>query len=254
MLKFISIASGSKGNVSFIETNNCRFLIDAGLSYLSLKKELEKYNLDYDDFSGILLTHIHGDHSKGLKQIINKSSLKVFIPSKMKKEVSNIIDMDYIELIDDTYNYLDLNINLIYTSHDTECSVGYIFESSDSNMVYITDTGYINRKYLNLIKNKNMYFLESNHDVKMLMDGSYPYYLKQRVNSDYGHLSNEMCAKYLSTVVGDNTKCIVLAHISEKNNTYQLAYDTVKNKLDDISYQGILSIAKQDENTDIIEV
>lgn len=254
MIRFMSLSSGSKGNCSYIGTDNVKLLIDIGISYGTLEKMLIKNNIDIDEINGILITHIHSDHIKGLKQLVKKKDIKVFIPDKMKKEVLEFVDDEYIEVIDDFTMMLDLGVNLIYTSHDTECSVGYLFENNDTSLVYITDTGYINRKYLKVIDNKDIYFLESNHDEAMLMDGPYPYYLKQRVISDSGHLSNNMTAKYLKTIIGNKTKCIILAHVSEKNNTYDLAYDTVNEKLKEISYNGDLFVAKQDEVTKLVEV
>src|SRR5699024_1080680 len=112
----------------------------------------------------------------------------------------------------------------IKTSHDAKGSVGFLITEDDNSIVYITDTGYINRKYFPLLENKNIYYIESNHDEKMLMDGPYPYYLKQRIISDEGHLSNDTTAKYLKKLVGDNTKYIILAHLSEHNNKEELAY------------------------------
>lgn len=254
MIRFMSLSSGSKGNCSFIGTDNIKLLIDIGVSFGYLEKQLIKNDIDIDEVYGVLITHIHSDHISGLKQLIKRKNIKVLIPGKMKNEVLEFVNEEYIEVIDDFTNMFDLNINLIYTSHDTECSVGYLFENDETSLVYITDTGYVNRKYLKVINNKNVYFLESNHDEAMLMDGPYPYHLKQRVISDCGHLSNNMTAKYLKSIVGEKTKCIILAHISEKNNTYDLAYDTIKDKLDMINYNGELFVAKQNEVTKLVEV
>ena len=254
MIRFMSLSSGSKGNCSFIGTDNIKLLIDIGVSFNYLEKQLIKNDIDIDEIYGVLITHIHSDHISGLKQLIKRKNIKVLIPEKMKNEVLEFVNEEYIEVIDDFTNMFDLSINLIYTSHDTECSVGYLFENVETSLVYITDTGYVNRKYLKVINNKDVYFLESNHDEAMLMDGPYPYHLKQRVISDYGHLSNNMTAKYLKSIVGEKTKCIILAHISEKNNTYELAYDTIKDKLDMINYNGELFVAKQNEVTKLVEV
>ena len=254
MIRFMSLSSGSKGNCSFIGTENVMLLIDVGVSFGYLEKQLIKNDIDIDEIYGVLITHIHSDHISGLKQLIKRKNIKVLIPEKMKNEVLEFVNEEYIEVIDDFTNMFDLNINLIYTSHDTECSVGYLFENDETSLVYITDTGYVNRKYLKVINNKDVYFLESNHDEAMLMDGPYPYHLKQRVISDYGHLSNNMTAKYLKSIVGEKTKCIILAHVSEKNNTYELAYDTIKDKLDMINYNGELFVAKQNEVTKLVEV
>lgn len=254
MIKIKVLASGSKGNSTLVMTDNVKLLIDVGVSYQYISKELDAININPHDLNGVLISHIHNDHTKGLKVFLKKTGLKAYIPKKMKKELLTIIDKEYIEIIEDYEKIIDMEIELIYTSHDTECSVGYIITSDDTSIVHITDTGYINKKNLDRIINKDLYVLESNHDEEMLMDGPYPYYLKQRVISDSGHLSNKTTAKYLSTIVGDKTKAIILAHISQKNNTPEIAYDESKQKLEKINYKGKLLIASQDESTDLIEV
>ena len=122
-------------------------------------------------------------------------------------------------------------------------------------MVYITDTGYINQKYFKILSNNNLYVLESNHDIKMLMDGPYPYYLKQRVQGDKGHLSNKQASDYLCKFIGDNTRKIVFAHISEHNNSYEKVIETFNEELskNDMKFDDVL-IAKQNEVTEVIEV
>ena len=144
-------------------------------------------------------------------------------------------DLDYLEnyqLIEEIINIKDLLINTIKTSHDTEESFGYVIESNNKSLVYITDTGYINEKYHKLLSNRNIYILESNHDIEMLHNGPYPLKLRQRILGDKGHLSNYDCSKYLSNFIGNNTKCIMLAHLSQDNNTPSIAYDTLIERLD----------------------
>ena len=122
-------------------------------------------------------------------------------------------------------------------------------------MVYITDTGYLNSKYFDLLSNKDLYVLESNHDVLMLKNGPYPYFLQQRVLGDKGHLSNEQCSNYLCKFIGDNTKTIVLAHLSEKNNTEEKALETLNNKLKENNKKvENIFVARQNEPTMVIEV
>jgi len=132
------------------------------------------------------------------------------------------------------------------TSHDVE-SVGYLIQNQKSSLVYITDTGYINRKYLNRLENKSIYIIESNHDEKMLMEGPYPYILKQRILSDKGNLPNHM-------VAGENTKYIILAHLSEKNNTEELAYQTTKKHLEENKVEKNILVAKPYESLEMVEV
>ena len=251
-MKFKTIESGSKGNSSIILCNNTKFIIDVGISYLKLKNSINNLNLRFNDFTGILITHSHNDHIKGLPQLIKHTKLNVYIPVKMYPELKNIVPKERVFLLDDITRVDDLKIEILPTSHDTECSVGYLFESDNKSLVYITDTGYINRKILKKIENKNVYLIESNHDEVMLMEGPYPEFLKERVRSDYGHLSNKTTAKYLSKLVGSNTKNILLAHISDKNNTYEKVMEEIENI--NLDKNIIIDIAKQQEESELIEV
>ena len=167
--------------------------------------------------------------------------------------------LDYIEnyhLIDtETFDIKDIHVEVIHTSHDTEDSLGYIINNEDKSLVYITDTGYINRKYFDLLSNRNLYIMESNHDVEMLNNGKYPFELRQRILSDKGHLSNYDSAKYLAKFIGDKTKYILLAHLSEENNTEELAYKTLTNRLNKENEQvDNIIIATQNKETELIKL
>ena len=131
-------------------------------------------------------------------------------------------------------------------------SIGFIINHNNKSLVYVTDTGYINRKYLNRMVGKDAYIIESNHDEVMLMDGPYPRFLKERVISDKGHLSNKTTAKYLKKIIGSNTKNIILAHLSEKNNTEELALEAMQEE--ELDKQAKIIIARQNEESDFIEV
>ena len=168
-------------------------------------------------------------------------------------------DIDYIEnyeLIDkNIINIKDMTIEVIKTSHDASDSNGYIVNNNDNSIVYITDTGYINKKYYDKLKNKDVYIMESNHDIEMLNNGSYPYELRKRIYGDKGHLSNLDSSKYLSDFIGDKTKYIMLAHLSEENNTEELAYSTLVEKLTNKNclIDNII-ICRQNEETEVVEV
>lgn len=253
-MKIKVLSSGSKGNSTLVMTDNVKILIDVGMNYQYIEKELEKVEISPLDVTHILITHTHSDHIKGLKTFLKKTGIHVSIPYDMKEEMLEFIPYDLIDFLEEDNNFLGLSVSLIHTSHDTASSVGFIINDEKSSLVYVTDTGYINRKYLKKIGNKSVYIMESNHDEEMLMEGPYPYYLKQRVLSDSGHLSNKMASKYLSTVVGEKTKYIILAHLSEKNNTEELAKETLTKKLEDTCFNGKLLIARQSEALDLIEV
>ena len=251
-MKIKTIASGSKGNCSIVLSDETKFIIDMGISYLTLKKSLEENSLSFDQFTGILITHNHKDHVNGLASLIKKTNLQLFIPLEMYDGIKEIVPKDRCEFIDNIHKINDTTIELIHTSHDAPCSLGYIISDAKSSIVYITDTGYINRKYLSKMVNKDLYLIESNHDEVMLMDGPYPRFLKERVISDKGHLSNTTTSKYLKKIVGERTKYVILAHISEKNNTEELAYTCTKEMLDNDKIDII--IAKQYEESPMIEV
>ena len=251
-MKFKVLASGSKGNCTVIISDEAKIIIDMGISYQTLKKSLEEDSLSLNDFTGILITHCHKDHTNGLASLVKHTRLKVYIPIKMYDSLKELISRDDCIFIEDNFKINDLKIELIHTSHDAPVSVGYIIENNNKSLVYVTDTGYINRKYLTKMLKKECYIIESNHDEKMLMDGPYPRFLKERVISDKGHLSNTTTAKYLQKIIGNNTKMIVLAHLSETNNTEELAYNTTKELLSDKSIE--ILVARQHEATAIIEV
>ena len=252
-MKVKVLASGSKGNSTLIRTDKINILIDCGITYQYLSNELESTDITPKDINYILITHTHSDHIKGLSALVKKTNLKVFILEEMLEEIKSKVPYENINYYTNPLYLEDLKISLIRISHDVE-GVGFIIENNNKSLVYITDTGYINRKYLPLMKNKNLYIIESNHDEEMLMNGPYPYILKQRVISDHGHLSNTTTANYLSEIIGKNTEKIVLAHISENNNTPELAYNTTKDILAEKSIKTDIIIAKQYESLDEIEV
>ena len=249
-MKISVLASGSKGNCTYIETNYTKTLIDVGMSNLYIEKKLISLGINPDDINNIFITHTHVDHVAGLKVFIKKHHPTVYLTAKMYEELKNDI-IDYV-IIEDKVVVSDLTVDYFKTSHDAPDSVGYIFKSGDKEFVYVTDTGYINFKSLKRITNKDFYTFESNHDIELLMNNSnYPYHIKQRILGDKGHLSNIQCAEYLKKIVGNKTKYIVLAHLSEQNNNPVLALNNVKDKLD--SNIKIL-VANQNESTELIEI
>lgn len=252
-MKVCVLSSGSKGNTTYIETNQAKILIDAGNSSKYILEKLTSLNVNPSDLDAILITHIHADHVKGLPVLLKRINPCVYMTEKMYSY------LDYIEnyhLIDtETFDIKDIHVEVIHTSHDTEDSLGYIINNEDKSLVYITDTGYINRKYFDLLSNRNLYIMESNHDVEMLNNGKYPFELRQRILSDKGHLSNYDSAKYLAKFIGDKTKYILLAHLSEENNTEELAYKTLTDRLNKENEQvDNIIIATQNKETELIKL
>ena len=245
------LASGSKGNSTLIKTDKYNILIDAGMNLKYIKEKLEEIGIGLCDINYIFITHTHKDHINALSTFVKKYKPVLCIGRKMYKELDYLDNYDNIIILNDSLDLKDLHIDIINTSHDTSESKGYVFTTKDSSLVYITDTGYINNKYFKKLYNKNMYIIESNHDVEMLMHGKYPKWLKQRVLSDKGHLSNQACSFYLSKLIGNNTKKVILAHLSHENNTEELALSTLKSTLKEynIEFEDI-GVAKQNEKTE----
>ena len=249
------LASGSKGNSTLITTDRVKILIDAGKNQKYLEKELNQINLSLKDIDYILITHTHADHTSSLKTIVKSYKPKIILTELMYQDLDYLKNYENILFLTDKLELEDLVIDNIKTSHDTSDSRGYIITQGNSSVVQITDTGYLNQKYFKKLQNKTIYIFESNHNIEMLMHGRYPKWLKARVSSDVGHLSNESSAFYLTKLIGENTKEIILAHLGEENNTPELALETLNKEFaeNNIKFSNIV-VAKQEERTDLIEV
>ena len=255
-MKVCVLSSGSKGNSCYVETPQTKILIDLGTTSSYVVNELSKLGVNPTDIDAILVTHIHVDHIAGLKTFIKKYNPVIYVTEKLLGLLEEQVGKFRYELYQDKMAIInDIRVNTIRTSHDAGEQIGFIIKNNDKSMVYITDTGYINSRYYEELSNKNLYVLESNHDVLMLKNGPYPYFLQQRVLSDKGHLSNEQASNYLCKFIGKDTKTIVLAHLSEKNNTEEKALETLNGKLEknNLKVNDIL-IARQNEPTRVIEV
>ena len=252
-MRICVLASGSKGNSSYIETEGTRSLVDIGMSAGYVSKALKSIGVEPSSIQRVFITHAHTDHVAGLKVFLKKYHPTVYLTKKMEEEIG--FDIEDKVYIDEDMNIFDLSVSVIKTSHDASDSNGYVFSSNGKSIVYITDTGYIHVKNFPKLSNKNVYVFESNHDVRMLREGRYPYYLQQRILSDKGHLSNKDSAYYLSNFIGDNTEKIILIHLSEENNRPEIALKTL---LDTLTKKGVrrpdIEIAMQRESTELIEL
>lgn len=248
-MKIAVLASGSKGNCTYVETLKTKSLIDAGMTNLYIETKLKSLGINPDDIENIFITHDHVDHVSALKVFVKRHNVKVFLTQKLYDELSKTINFTNYEILEGKVYLSDTVVTYFKTSHDAVDSVGYVFESDGKDFVYVTDTGYINNKYFDLLKNRCAYVFESNHDVTRLMENpNYPYNTKQRILSDKGHLSNKDSAYYLSNFVGNKTKTIILAHLSEQNNTKELALEEISKRISNVN----IDIANQNEPTELV--
>ncbi len=252
------LASGSKGNVSFVETANHKILLDMGTNLRYISSHLEVLGVSLSDIDTIIISHIHTDHIGALENYIKKYHGKVYMTLGMIQELSEdspIRSYENLVIFDDDIYLDDIRVNVIKTSHDTKDSRGYVINEGLNSVVYLTDTGYLNQKYFNILRNRTVYLFESNHDVEMLINGKYPAWLKDRVVGPYGHLSNKDASIYLAKLVGSETKKIILTHLSHENNTEELALATIKDIFNEygVDFSNI-SCARQTEASEVIEI
>lgn len=249
------LASGSEGNSTYVETDDVKLLIDIGMTTKYIKERLLEIGTNPEEIDYIFMTHTHKDHTGALKTFINKYKTKVVLTESMYNDLDVLHEYDNVIITSDAFKIGDTLVDNFKTSHDANDARGYIISDSVSSMVYMTDTGYLNQKYFKKLYNKNMYVMEANHDVEMLLNGRYPKWLKTRILSDKGHLSNNAAGFYLSKLIGPDTKKVILAHLSHENNTPEVALKTVSDTLAeyDINFNDI-SIAMQREKSEDIRI
>lgn len=254
-MKVCVLASGSEGNVTYVETAKSKILIDIGTNLKYITSKLAELNVAPSDIDYILISHTHDDHIKALKTFLRKNHPRICLTIKMLFDIEELKDYDNLLVFEDDIILEDCQIKSIKTSHDTNDSRGFIITENGKSVVYLTDTGYLNHKYFSSLSNKDIYLIESNHDVEMLINGPYPKWLKTRVVGPYGHLSNQDSAIYMSKLIGPKTKRILLMHLSHKNNTEELALNTINNIFNEnaIAFSEI-ACARQKEKSEVIEV
>ena len=254
-MKTCVLASGSEGNVTYIETQNHKILFDLGTNVKYIKERLSELSVLIEDIDYVFITHVHDDHVKALKGFIKKYHPKICVSSIMYSELEVLKEYDNIQLYENLVELTDAKVEILKTSHDTTDARSFIIRSENKSIVYMTDTGYINKKYFRQLYNNEVYLFESNHDIEMLLNGPYPKWLKDRVMGPKGHLSNKDSSIYLAKLVGDKTKKIILTHLSHKNNTEEKAIETIKEtfKEYDVNFDDI-SCAKQKEKSELITI
>ena len=228
--KYSILASGSTGNSFYLETPEKKILVDAGLSGKKITSLLAEIDRDPSDLDAILVTHEHKDHIHGVGVLARKYGMDIYANEKTwqimdSKNMLGKIDnsQKHVFSRDKLLTFGDIDIESFGVSHDAIDPQFYRFMKDGKSFVMLTDTGYVSDKMIDYVKDSHTIVYESNHEENVLLSGPYPWTTKQRILSDMGHLSNTDSANYLTKIVGDNTKNVFLAHLSEQNNTKELA-------------------------------
>ena len=250
-MEFYTLASSSAGNAALVCHENTHILIDVGISCRRITQSLAALSLTLDDLDGILITHEHIDHVRALGTLQKKHAIPLYASFGTAAAISYPAPYLHAFAADETFTIKDLQIRSFRTSHDAKESVGYRIESSDGSLAVLTDTGFITDDAHDAALGADMLLLESNHDVVMLKNGSYPYYLKQRILGECGHLSNEAAAEFAVECVRAGTSDILLAHLSDENNSPQLAEYTVGRALQSSGLSVRLAAAPRDTISEV---
>ena len=254
-IKTCVLASGSKGNVVYLETPKHKILIDMGTNVKYIIEKLGELNIKPEEIDYIFISHVHSDHISALKQFVKRYQPTICVSQNIFLELPEIEDYDHIHIYEDDFALPDLEVGVIKTSHDTLDSRSFIFTYNNKSVVYITDTGYLNEKYFHKLTNKEVYIFESNHDIEMLQNGKYPRWLKARVYGDSGHLSNQMASFCLTKLMGSKTKKIILHHLSAENNTKECALKAFETALKEANIEfNNIECASQKEKSEVVSI
>lgn len=265
-MRLAPIASGSSGNCIYIGSDNTHVLIDVGISAKRIEDGLRELDIKGEDLDGIFITHEHIDHIAGLGVMSRKYNIPVYATRETIEAIKEYNKLGKVEYdifhpiaADVEWKLKDLNINAFRISHDAANPVAYTVSDGNKKCAVATDMGTYSDYIVESLKGVNGLVLEANHDVRMLQVGPYPYQLKRRILSDFGHLSNESAGRLLAKIVHDNVTKVYLGHLSKENNMPELAFETVRLELDmaENEYKAKdfdISVAKRDCLTSIINV
>lgn len=262
-MQFCSLYSGSSGNSIYVSSPKSKILVDAGVTGKSVVSALESINVNPVYLDGILVTHEHSDHIKGVGILSRRFNLPIYANEKtwasMKNKIGKLKN-ENINIIDKHFSINDMEIETFKVPHDATDAIGYSIYSAGKKISIATDMGIFTDEIKKNIKDSDLVLIESNHDEEMLKFGPYPYDLKRRILSSLGHLSNSDSGSAILEILKYGPKKIILGHLSGTNNVPELAYKTVENIL---FYEKVkigtgqdveLSIASRTEPSKLIEL
>lgn len=261
-MQICTIASSSSGNCTLVSDGGTNILIDAGVSCRKISTALKELGILCSDISAVFITHEHTDHICGLKTFEKQFGIPVMAPIAVARGITAAIpEIEcYIKEISvgEELNIGSLSIRAFHTPHDTEESVGYKITDGKKTFALATDMGHVSEEVLRELIGVDAAVLEANHDPELLKTGPYPFHLKKRILSDYGHLSNRLCGLLAGRLFEHGAKNIILAHLSKENNTPELAYKTVAKYMSEsgaVPGENVgLYVAPRSEHGPVIEV
>lgn len=265
-MRLCSIASGSSGNCIYVGSEATHLLVDVGISGKRTESGLQELGLTGRDIDGILVTHEHADHISGLGVMARKYEIPIYATAgtieamKGCGSLGNLDESLFREVQEDTkLTIKDLTVNPMHISHDAAQPVGYRISYGNKKVAVCTDLGVYNDYTVECLKGMDALLLEANHDVNMLQVGPYPYYLKQRILGERGHLSNENSGRLLCRILHDNLQTVLLGHLSKENNLPELAFESVRMEINlgDNPYKAgdfDIRVARRSEITPAVEI
>lgn len=256
-LKLVSLASGSKGNATLILSNTTAILVDAGISYTRLSSELRCFGLTPAMLDGVVITHEHSDHICGLPKLSEVTDVYAhpLTMNAIVKRQGVLKRMGEVADYECGFEIGDIKIEPFRIPHDAVYPLAYSFECGCARCSVATDIGIPTIGVLRNIKDSSVVLLEANHDIEMLKNGKYPQVLKDRIMSNHGHLSNDHAARIAQLLCeGSEVRQLLLGHISENNNTEQLAYKTVNDMLQSCDSDIELYVAHQRNRSEVFEI
>jgi phosphoribosyl 1,2-cyclic phosphodiesterase len=245
------LGSGSRGNAVVVESGDCRVLIDVGFGPRTLSKRMRALGLDPRSIEACIITHEHSDHARGAARAQKKWNWPVFATTGTalsalgsKLSALNVTKFN----AGDRLTFSDLEVETFRTPHDAAEPIGMALtaKSTGARAAVVTDLGMVTASVRRMVKDVDLLVIESNHDEEMLRNGPYPEWLQKRIASSVGHLSNADCADLVSEAMSPRLRTVVLAHISEENNTPRLAFETMKASVKRTAFRGLLGPANQD--------
>ncbi|HET7577821.1 MAG TPA: MBL fold metallo-hydrolase [Bacillales bacterium] len=235
-LRFSVLASGSTGNALYVATEKQQLLIDCGLSGKKMEALLGKIGCEPDKLDGILVTHEHSDHVKGLGVFARRYGLPIYANEKTWRAMEGMIgevpnEQKFIFDLESVKTFGDIDVETFGVSHDAAEPMFFTFHHEGRKLSLATDLGYVSERIKGTIKDADSFIFEANHDISMLMSGRYPWNVKRRILGDFGHISNEDSGLALADVISNRTQKVYLAHLSKDNNMKDLARLSVEQTL-----------------------